>query len=444
MEKGSAKRAVLIGLDGTPYTLARRLIEDGTMPNLAQLEGGGALLQMDTSIPDISSVAWASFMTGANPGRHGIYGFSDLQPGSYKLYFPNSKHIRGQKLWDAVGRAGCRSAVLNVPSTYPAGQLSGIMVAGFVAIDLNKASYPIELVPKLRELDYRIDVDASKIKDGHDALMGDILATLERRVRALLYFFDNERWDLFIGVITCTDRLHHFFWDAIEDENHKYHSAFREFYGRVDRFIGAVADRLRGEALFIMSDHGFTRIERQVYLNRWLADNGYLRLKAGARSIEDIAEGSLAFALDPGRIYINLKGRYPAGAVDSSDAPRILEEIKCGLGEISADGRRVIGRIYDRDEIFSGPLVSLAPDLCAQGEYGYDLKGAINKTHLMDREVFTGMHTQDDAMLFIGAPPHQIRSDRPHITDVAPTVLDSMGIPVPEGMDGRSLLNEAG
>lgn len=442
MGRETARRAVLIGLDGTPYTLARRFIEDGTMPNLAELGGRGALLQMDTSIPDISSVAWASFMTGANPGRHGIYGFSDLQPGSYKLYFPNSKHIRSQKLWDVVGRAGRRSAVLNVPSTYPASPICGMLVAGFVAIDLNRATYPAELVPKLKELDYRIDVDASKVKLGHDALMEDILATLERRVQALLYFFDNEPWDLFIGVITCTDRLHHFFWDAIEDENHRYHSAFRDFYRQVDRFIGAVADRLRGEALFIMSDHGFTKIERQVYLNRWLVDNGYLKLKPGARSIEDIADGSFAFALDPGRIYINLKGRYPAGAVDASDARRILEEIKRGLGEISANGKRVIGRIYERDEIFSGPFVGLAPDLCAQGEYGYDLKGAVNKTELMDREVFTGMHTQDDAMLLIGAPPDQIRRDRPHIVDVAPTILDSMGLPAPEGLDGRSLFRE--
>ncbi|HEX8087996.1 MAG TPA: alkaline phosphatase family protein, partial [Blastocatellia bacterium] len=73
--KASAKRAVRIGLDGTPYTLLRRFVEDGTMPRMAELIGSGTLLQMDTSLPDISSVAWTSFMTGANPGRHGIYGF---------------------------------------------------------------------------------------------------------------------------------------------------------------------------------------------------------------------------------------------------------------------------------------------------------------------------------------------------------------------------------
>src|SRR5256885_10830303 len=133
--KETAKRVVLIGLDGTPFTLARRFIEDGTMPRLGELERRGTLLQMDTAIPDISSVAWTSFMTGANPGRHGIFGFLDLQPNSYKIYFPNSAHIRSETLWDVVGRAGRRSVVVNVPSTYPARPLNGMLVSGFVAID---------------------------------------------------------------------------------------------------------------------------------------------------------------------------------------------------------------------------------------------------------------------------------------------------------------------
>src|SRR5438128_307849 len=198
--KESAKRVALIGLDGSPYTLARRFVEDGTMPRMAELSRRGTLRQMDTSIPDISSVAWTSFMTGANPGRHGVYGFLDLQPNSYKIYFPNSRHIQSETLWDIAGRAGRRSIVINVPSTYPARPLNGALVSGFVAIDLNKATYPPELVPKLRELDYRIDVDAGKVQESHDALMEDILKTLDRRFETLLYLFDSEKWDLFIGV----------------------------------------------------------------------------------------------------------------------------------------------------------------------------------------------------------------------------------------------------
>jgi predicted AlkP superfamily phosphohydrolase/phosphomutase len=435
-----SRRVVLIGLDGTPCTLLRRFIEDGTMPRMRELARRGTLLQMDTAIPDISSVAWTSFMTGANPGRHGVYGFIDLQPNSYKIYFPNSRHIKSETLWSAVGRAARRSIVINVPSTYPAQPLNGILVSGFVAIDLIKATYPPELVPRLRELDYRIDVDARKVQESHDALMEDILKTLERRVETLLWLFDKEQWDLFIGVITSTDRLQHFFWDAIEDEGHKYHSAFRDYYRRVDNFLGQIGERLKDETLLIMSDHGFTGIKRQVYLNRWLTDHGYLKLSDGARSIEEIADGSLAFAMDPGRVYLNLKGKYPKGAAGQADAPRLLEEIAEGLSQIEHEGQRIVKRVYRREELFRGPSVALAPDLCVQPIYGYDLKGAVNKAELMDREVFTGMHTQDDATLFISETRERLRSEKPHITDVAPTVLDSMGIEVPGTMDGRSLI----
>jgi predicted AlkP superfamily phosphohydrolase/phosphomutase len=447
MEIRDKTRVVLIGLDGTPYTLIRQLIADGTMPKMAELVRRGALLQMDTSIPDISSVAWASFMTGANPGRHGIYGFVDLQPNSYRLYFPNSRHIKSETLWSVAGRAGRRAVVINVPSTYPAQPLDGILIAGFVAVDLSKATFPQELVPTLRRMNYRIDVDARKVQESHAALMDDILVTLERRVEALLHFFDKQNWDVFIGVVTETDRLQHFFMDAAEDACHPYHSAFREFYSRVDDFLGQIAERLRDETFLIISDHGFTPIKQQVYLNRWLVENGYLKLKEGAQTIEDIEEGSLAFALDPGRIYVNLKGKYPKGAVDVADLRRVLEEIKQGLSEISAEGMPIIKRIYFKEELYRGPLADYAPDLCVQTVYGYDLKGAVNKQQLMDKEVFTGMHTQDDAMLFISTPRLSALSSqlsvthcRAHITDVAPTVLEELGLAVPESMDGRSLV----
>jgi len=436
-----SQRAIVIGLDGTPYTLLRRFVDEGIMPNAARLIGCGTLLQMDTSIPDISSVAWTSFMTGANPGRHGIYGFLDLVPGSYKIYFPNSKHIKSNKLWDAVSQAGRRSVVINVPSTYPAQPLNGILVAGFVAVDLNKATYPKELVPALREMDYRIDVDARKVQQSHDALMEDILKTLERRIEVLLHLFDKEQWDLFVGVITETDRLQHFFMDAAPEPGHKYHTAFVEFYQKVDGFLGEIASRLRGETLFIMSDHGFTPIVKQVYVNRWLADHGYLKFKDNPKTIEDLAEGSAAFALDPGRIYINTRGKYPYGCVDLAGTSRLAQEIKQGLLQITDAGLPVIKAVYVRDELYSGPCIDTAPDLCLQSLYGYDLKGAVNKRELMDREVFTGMHTQDDAVFYVNRPAGSFLSSRPNIIDVAPTILASMGISALASMDGKPLLS---
>ena len=124
---------------------------------------------------------------------------------------------------------------------------------------MNKATYPPELVPRLREIDYRIDVDARKVQESHDALMDEILTTLDRRVRMLLEQYDTGQWDLFIGVVTETDRLQHFFMDAIEDPGHKYHSAFRDFYGKVDNFLGAIVESAPRRNLH---DHERPRVHR--------------------------------------------------------------------------------------------------------------------------------------------------------------------------------------
>ena len=241
-DASAPRRAVVIGLDGTPCSLLRRLAGDGTMPNVRDLLGSGSLRTMTTTIPEISSVAWSSFMTGTNPGKHGVYGFLDLKPSSYRIYFPNATHVKGETLWDVLGRHGKRAVVVNVPSTYPAREINGVLISGFVAIQLERATWPPSLVPRLKEVGYQIDVDARKKKESDVALMADVFHTLERREIILMELFEKESWDLFIGVITETDRLQHFFWEAIEDANHPFHERFRSFYGRVDDVIGRIAD----------------------------------------------------------------------------------------------------------------------------------------------------------------------------------------------------------
>src|SRR4030042_1827387 len=153
------KNALIIGIDGVPYSLLSTYIKNYIMPNLKKiLSQGYALHQMNASIPDISSVSWTSFATGVNPGEHGIYGFTDLRPQSYSLYFPNSKDRKAPTFWELLGKTANttsslsqqylpktdrshRSIVLNMPHTYPAYPMNGILFSGFVAIDLTKATH---------------------------------------------------------------------------------------------------------------------------------------------------------------------------------------------------------------------------------------------------------------------------------------------------------------
>lgn len=97
------KKALIVGIDGVPFGLITRMMEQGHMKELKHMcEGNYTIHKMHASYPDISSVSWTSFMTGANPAEHGIYGFTDLKPNSYDLYFPNSRDIKAPTFWQTL------------------------------------------------------------------------------------------------------------------------------------------------------------------------------------------------------------------------------------------------------------------------------------------------------------------------------------------------------
>ena len=152
----------------------------------------------------------------------------------------------------------------------------------------------------------------------------------------------------------------------------------------------------------MLSDHGFTMIKTEVYLNRWLEENGYLKFqKDQPESVMDIGSGTSAFAMDPSRIYINVKGKYPLGKVDLSDYERVRQELKHGLENLSFEnGQKVARKIFFKEELYEGPFLDRAPDLVLLSHSGYDLKGKVNNNAVFGRSNLVGMHSQDDAFFF--------------------------------------------
>jgi predicted AlkP superfamily phosphohydrolase/phosphomutase len=409
-DKKERPQVVVVGLDGVPYTLLKALKEKGCIPNMAAIFETGYFGQMRVCIPEISSVSWSSFMTGTQSGEHGIFGFMDLQPGTYKMYFPNFMHLKAPTLWESIGAHGMKSVVINMPATYPAREINGALISGFVAIDINKAVYPSSLVPALNERSYRIDVDTMKARQDHDFLIRDLDVTLESRERAADFLWEEIDWDLFIVVVTGTDRLMHFLWNAFEEATHPYHQAFLDYFSKVDAFVGRIHDRFLGlggskedkNHFYMLSDHGFTGIKTEVYLNRWLQENGHLTFsKEQPETIMDIGPGSTAFAMDPSRLYINLKGKYPLGTVDASEYERVRGALKEGLEGLSfGDGNKIARRIYLGEELYSGPHAAQGPDLVVLAHHGYDLKAKVASNEVFGRTNLVGMHTQDDAFFF--------------------------------------------
>ena len=438
--KKSKSRVAVIGLDGVPYDLIGHLVNTGKMPALAAILKEGGAGKMRSSIPPVSSVAWTTFMTGVNPGKHGIFGFIDLKDHSYDPYFPNFSHIKSPPLWDLIAAHKKRTIAINIPQTYPAREINGVLISGFVAINLQKAVYPPSIYPKLTEMDYRIDVNYEEAAEKKEEFFTDLFYTLKKRGEALRYFLNNEQWDLFIGVFTGTDRLHHYFWSEYENPQGEYHQKFIDYYTHLDTIIGELVDSLPKHChLLIMADHGFCNLQEEFFPNTWLKEKGYLKLKKDPpSSLADIHPDTKAFILDPGRVYINLKGRMPSGCVEpGKEYEALREELTEGLMGIrypSAPSTPIIEQIFRKEEIFSGPYLNRAPDLVLHGLPGYDIKGSMSKESLFGKGKFTGMQTYPDAFLYLRGAN---LNDNHGIVDLAPSILHLLNIPLPSHFDSK-------
>jgi len=439
----SPSRVAVIGLDGVGLPLVRQLGERGIMPNLGRLLASGTTAPMRSSVPVVSSVSWTGFMTGRNPGKHGIYGFTDLKPGTMTMFFPNFGNVRTGTLWDVAGRAGKRSIVMNIPNTYPARALHGMLASGFVAIDLKRAVHPAELLPRLERAGYRIDVDYVNADQRPDAFFAHLHAVLEARRRVYLELLREEPWDLFVGVVTECDRLHHYFWHQWADPGAPYHQRFLDVYRRLDDVLAELVAAVPGGVpLFVIADHGHTLIHREFFPNAWLRAQGLLAFTSEKpRGPQDLDPSTKVFVMDPGRIYVHRRGRFPLGTVGDGEAQELLARVRAGLLALRDDspgapaGGQPVPRVFGRDELYAGPHLDAAPDLVIHFNDGYDPKGAFGRTEVFGRSAFTGMHTFDDALFFVNRPG--VPTDGLDIVDLAPTILTLLGLEPDADMDGR-------
>ncbi len=435
------RRVVVIGLDGVPYTFLRRLVDQGRMPQFAHMLAEGAFVRTHSVYPTVSSAAWATYMTGVNPARHGILGFIDRKPGTYETTIPTARALQAPTLWEILSQAGRRVIVMNVPVTYPPRPVNGLLVGCFLSPSLDKATYPPDLAGRLQKLGYRIDADPWKARQSKEQALQEVEDVLERRIRAMFELMEKEPWDFFQCHIMETDRLHHFLWEEMEQDHPEYAPRFYAFYQRIDDMLARVRGRLDDDAtLLVMSDHGFCTLKKEVYINYWLQERGWLCFDGPQPpKLHQITVNSIAYSLDPGRIMLNVAGREPRGSVQPGPAYELIrDKIAAAAMELRDpdDGTPMVGGVLRREEIYHGPLLPQAADLILVPRNGYDLKGPLGKPALTFKgSELVGMHTYDDAMLYIQG--QNILPGDWGVVDVMPTILQLMGVRVPEGLDGK-------
>lgn len=398
------KRLVVLGLDGLPLDLAQSLAASGRLPNLERLLAINATT-IEAELPELSPVNWTSFITAANPGRHGVFGFVGIDPATYTLGPVDASAIRVPTLMDRLTKVGLTAKIVNLPCAAPVRPLNGAIIAGFPETDLGRAVYPPELAQNLRLAGYRIEADTTRGSNDFDALVRDLRKTLASRRAALEMLWAGGDFDLFMLVLTETDRLFHFFFPAVAHAEHALHGAVLDLLVDWDRLIGLVLERYDSlpepKRLIALADHGFTELVTEVDLNVWLAQKGLLLTRPGAQNEWDARiapHQTAAFALDPGRVYINIKERFARGVFHEHVAERLARELRDELLTLTHEGAPVMEAVHLAEEIYDGPQLRRAPNLVCLGRPGYSLTAKFDRSELFSRHGRTGCHSAHGAI----------------------------------------------
>ncbi len=300
--------------------------------------------------------------------------------------------------------------------------------------------------------------------DEHAYLEQCDLAWREREAM-LLSSLDDFDDGLLYCLFDTPDRVQHMFW-RFRDPGHPLHEAdpamarvVEDQYRRSDVMVGHALEFAADETLVIaLSDHGFGPYRRAVHLNTWLLEKGLLHLKPGLEAGEsagDMLRGvdwsrTRAYSLGLGGIYLNLRGREAEGIVDEADADRLKAEIARGLRGLPdpLDGSAAIRGVKPREEVYSGPFVGEAPDLLVHFSKGFrassstSMGGVAGLVFEDNRKKWSGDHIVDPALvpgvLFLNRP---FRSEGARLEDLAPTILEALGVPKGPAMEGSSLIS---
>lgn len=373
-----AGRLLIIGLDGATFDLIDPWMAQGRLPHLAALTRRGLRGPLRSTFPPATFPAWSSFMTGTNPGKHGIYDFVRLRPERYRLEFAGARSRRGQTIWRRLSDRGLRVGVMGLPTTYPPEAVNGFMISGFdspVSTGTDPSFiYPRSLFEELKERtgpylitdfgQFRVD------RRWHVRALEHLRRTLDRKIDIADYLLQKEPWDLFMVLFGESDTVGHHFWAFHDPGSPRYRPARRKdleeailtIYQRLDEAVGELTAHSHPKtSVMILSDHGFGGAgDKVLHINRWLEHRGYLSsrraggwrtrsaaalrraglrwlplrvqeriFRHGAAMADRLLSETRLGAIDWARtrafstemntlpgIWIHLRGRYPQGTVD--------------------------------------------------------------------------------------------------------------------------------
>jgi predicted AlkP superfamily phosphohydrolase/phosphomutase len=476
-------RLVVLGWDSATFDVIDPLLAAGELPAIKELSARGHRGVLRSTWPPMTDCAWTSAFTGLNAGAHGIFGSWYRAPGAYAARYFSSRDRKAPALWEIAEDP--RFLAWNIPMAFPPSPVSGAMVSGYGAPPGANFCSPPELQAKLAQ---RWDLDDLLDRAPHGSLESfreDLLRGLQTQPDALSWAADEVAADCVLAVWPHVDRAQHFFW-RFRGTDHPLASTVDDIYRAMDRATSRLLEAWPDADFLIVSDHGAGPLKGDVNMGAWLEAEGLARMarprrnravdlawslppavrRAGRRLAPNLARKTLgatlsgqlapfewsetkAFVGFHGDLWLNLKEREPAGIVETTDAPELLESLRDELLALrdERDGSTPFHAVHRRHDIYSGPCIDLAPDLMLDSwSNGYRVSpkrgsaeafvGAPLPLAGVD-EPWSSDHRPEGVFVAAGPSLAGGITSELSLLDVCPTALALLAAAIPEGLDGR-------
>ena len=487
-------KIIVLGFDGASPDIINSLVRKNQLPNFKKIIDKGVTGRLKTTIPPLTPCAWSSFMTGKNPGKHGIYDFFYLD-NSHKMRINSSKTRNSRDLWEYLSENNLKCFIFNVPITYPPKKINGIMVSGFTTPSTKvNFTYPPWLKNEILEKypDYKIS-EESKYAENRRAkkeFADEAFNLADTRFKVASNLMRKDEFDFSMIVFMLIDHMQHWYWRYMDKKHPRYQEdeEFRDTivnaYKKVDSFLGKSMKMFPNHNIIIMSDHGGGPYYKDVTINKWLMDEGYLFLKkktALHKRIMDriginrlISKGlnlglwkiintfpvikktiQTRFLLtyndidwDKTRVYSY--GYYGPIYINrkiiktEKEFKEVKEDIKEKLRKIKDPytKEQLIKDIWMKNELYWGEKADVLPDIAINmGDFSY---GSSSTFPFNSNEIFSepktlksGDHTQYGIFMAYGPGIKEgWRVKNAEIYDITPTILHMFNVSIPKDIDG--------
>lgn len=489
------RKLAIIGIDGGTFKILNALIKMDIIPNIRYMVYNGYSAILKSTIPPTTVPAWYSLATGLNPGKLGFTSFFVYEaPNKKRLVTSND--IKGKAIWDFISSYGLKCAVINFP-TYPPIPVNGYFITGMLTPSNENFTYPPEFRNVIRNYvgDYLVDVDHYEYANPKKILK-ICIKSIEQKSKLLDLLFREDYIDFLFLIFTETDRIQHLIWNKMEISKEqikfsesKLEELFFDFWGKIDIIVGKILKKF--DNAMIVSDHGFTALRGEFYINEWLLKNEYLKCREKPKetkhfiSLEETKRALIKLGIFDYIVQIlkmmigkerlrKLQNKIlPKEEIELSEIidykaskafalegesetcqivinpnlnPTHKEKIKKEIIEKitrELNARGLMARVYTKEEVYkcSENLKIIIPDIVIY-IHGWHIKPYIRGLpYLVEPDPrICGMHDEDGIFIAFGRDIKRGYSKKCfQIVDIAPTVLFMMNIPVPLSMDGKVL-----